>query len=402
MDTPQTAQKWKWRRGLALVSVTVWMVWAYFRLRPRAVFARHGQLLPNYNAWAYNHLAYSDIVKLYQTRYLYLHLFPYIQTRIEYPVITGLFMGVTSIFNGISAYFLFTFLLLYLFALMTYFILERITPRYAIYFAVSPMLLVYGMLNWDLLGIVLMVLAWYQYHQKHWVLSSILFSLGVFAKLFPIFFLPFILAELWRNRAFKTMRKMVSAFVVTSLVINVPFMLGNFKNWAFFFTYNAGRGLGADIYANEWIHGIATSAANMFSLSVMVLTVVYLMWRVYQGGRVTQAAAYAFTVFLLVNKVYSPQYTLWLLVFAIIAEWPAWTYLMLTVSGVMDYMNSFTELHLINGGASVAGGWYTNHIFFVGVLFRYLSLMISGIGAWIGFSVKPWATHANSGSRRVM
>lgn len=382
-----TAQPW-WKRLLAMVSITVWMAWGYVRLMPPNSMIRHGQLLTNrYDTWSYANLAYSDVVKLYQTRFLFLHLTPYIHNLIEYPVVTGLFMWLTSLGHGIGSYFFITLVVFELIAILVYFLLERLVPKQAIFFAVLPLLMVYGLLNWDMLGIGFMVVGWYLYQRDAYIPSAIAFSFGVFAKLFPIFFLPFIVAELLRKRARKTLFRMVAAFTATALVLNVPFIIGNVKNWAYFFTFNAGRGLGADIYANEWIHGISTAAANVFSLAVVVITVGFFMWRVYRGGRVVDAAALTFTVFLFVNKVYSPQYTLWVFVLMILAEWPIWTYIVVTLAGVTDYVNSFTVLHLLTVHNS-SGGWYVGHVFFVGVLYRYLSLAVAGIGAAIDSALK--------------
>ncbi|MCY0898434.1 MAG: glycosyltransferase 87 family protein [Firmicutes bacterium] len=388
-------QPW-FKRFIAFVSITVWMTWAYLRLRPPHSLVRHGLLLVNrYNAWSYRNLAYSDIVKLYQTRFLYLHLVPYIHNRIEYPVITGLFMTLAALGHGIQLYFFVTFVIFWLIALMIYWLLERLIPETAVFFGLLPLLLVYGLLNWDLLGIAFMVLGYFTYQRQHYVASAIWFALGVFAKLFPVFFLPFIVADLWRRRETRTLGRMVITFLAAAVVINGPFAVGNFANWSYFFTYNAGRGLGADIYANEWIHGITIAQANVFSLVVVVLTVLFLMWRVYRGGRVVDAAALSFAVFLFVNKVYSPQYTLWLFVLAIMAEWPVWTYIVLALAGLTDYVNSFTVLHLVTS-RSPATGWYVNHVFFLGILYRYLSLAVTAVGAAIALAVHPEARALDS------
>lgn len=373
-----------WKRVAAIAAITVWMGWAYIRLYPPAALIRHGQLIASrYDNFAFKNLAYSDVVKLYETRYLYLHLIPYIHNLIEYPVVTGLFMQLTAVGHGFHSYFLTTFIIFWAIAVIIYFLLDRLVPQTAIYFAVMPLLLVYGLLNWDLLGIGFMVAAWYCYQRKFYIPSAILFALGVFAKLFPIFFLPFIIAEMWAKRdRRRTLGHMVVAFVVTALVINLPFAVGNLKNWSYFFTYNAGRGLGADIYANSLVHGISIAEANFFSLGVVVVTTAYFMWRVYRGGRVIDAAAMTFTVFLFFNKVYSPQYTLWVFVLAILAEWPVWSYVAVTLMGLFDYVNSFTVLYLLTAKKSSAA-WYVNHIFEPGVLFRYGTLVVAGIGGAI-------------------
>jgi hypothetical protein len=371
-----------WKRITAVLFISVWMVWAYIRLSPPAALIRHGQLVASlYDNFAFKNLAYSDVVKLYETRHLYLHLVPYIHNLIEYPVVTGLFMQLTALGQGFHSYFLATFIIFWAIALFVYFLLERLAPKSAIYFAVLPLLVVYGLLNWDMLGIGFMVAAWYFYRREKYMASSILFAFGVFAKLFPIFFLPFIIAEMWAKPAQRrTLGRMVLVFFATSIVINVPFAIGNVNNWSYFFTYNAGRGLGADLYANALIHGISISTANIFSLGMVVLATLFFMWRTYRGGRVVDAAAITFTVFLFFNKVYSPQYTLWVFVLAILAEWPIWSYLAITLMGIFDYVNSFTVLYLLSSKQGSAG-WYVGHVFEPGVLFRYITLAVVGFGA---------------------
>ncbi len=371
------------RRVIALLAISVWMTWGYLRLRPPAWMVHHGQLYAQpYTAWAYRNLAYSDVVKLFQTRFLFEHTVPYLHNRIEYPVLTGIFMWLTSLGHGIQGYFLETFIVFTLIAMAVYLLMEQIAPKGAFYFAAFPLLVFYGLLNWDLLGIVFMVVGWYLYRRERFLPSAIFLALGVFAKLFPIFLAPFIVAELWRKRAFRPLASMIGAFMAVAIIVNVPFAIGNFKNWVYFFTFNAGRGLSADIYSNAWIHGISTAEANLFSLAVVVLVVLWGMWRVYRGARVIDAAALTFTLFLFVNKVYSPQYTLWVLVYAVLAEWPVWTYLALTLVGIADYLNSFTVLHLLST-KSPATGWYVNHLFFVGIAYRYVTLLAVGFGGWI-------------------
>lgn len=373
-----------WKRTVALLSITVWLVWAYLRLLPPASTYTHGQLSASaYDVWSFGNLAYSDVVKLYQTRFLFMHLMPYIHNLIEYPVVTGVFMSLMGwLGHGLPSYFLLTFIVFWAIAVLVYFLLERLVPSTAIYFAVLPLLLVYGLLNWDLLGIGLMVVGWFLYQRQRYTASAVIFALGVFAKLFPIFFLPFIAAELWRKGQRRTLGLMVLAFVATSAVINIPFAVGNFRNWSYFFTFNAVRPLGGDLYNNPWIHGISVPTANLVSFLVVAVAVFFFMWRVFRGQRVVDATAYTVVIFFFVNKVYSPQYTLWVFVLLILAEWPIWTYLILSIAGLVDYVNSFSTLYLLTV-KSPAAGWYVGHLFGLGLLFRYVALATSGIAAAI-------------------
>lgn len=383
----------------ALTAVTGWILWAYLRLRPQGVLLRHPQLLPHYDQWAYSRLAYSDIIALYHNHHLYLHLLPYIQNRIEYPVLMGLMMWMASFAPGVAGYFAFNALVVWLASLGSVLLLRRLVPRVYHWFAWTPLLLVYSLLNWDLIGIFLLIGGWYLYRQGRYRWAAAVFALGVFFKLFPIFLLPCILAELWRQRDFGTMRRMVGIFFLVSLAINLPFALSNFKYWSYFYVYNAGRGLGADIWANLWVHGVPVRVADMLSLLVVGVTALWQMLRVFKGVSAVSGAAMLFAVFLFVNKVFSPQYMIWMMAYAVLAEWPVGAYAVLALGGIVDYLNSFSVLFLLSTH-STAGRWYAQHLFPLGLLVRYSSLVAAAVWAkWPGLTWDPDAPSANAGLR---
>ena len=94
--------------GLVAAVMTIWFVLAAWHLIPTGLVTPNGHLIdpstvdPNgYNVWAYKHLAYSDIYRLYAERGLWSHPIPYVQARIEYPVVTGLFMWAASYAPGL-------------------------------------------------------------------------------------------------------------------------------------------------------------------------------------------------------------------------------------------------------------------------------------------------------------
>jgi hypothetical protein len=88
-------------------------------------------------------------------------------------------------------------------------------------------------------------------------------------------------------------------------------------------------------------------------------------------------------VFLLLNKVYSPQYTLWLFVMALVAEWPIWTLLLLTVAGLVDYYGTFATLYLTNASVapSKASTWWAQVVAPWVSRVRYFLVAISAVGA---------------------
>lgn len=381
MKTAMESKLYWWRDTkflAALAVLTGWFAWAYFRLVPRGSMILASHRLLHYDRWAYYHLAYSDVVALYHTRHLYLHLLPYLQNRIEYPVVMGIFLWITSYAPGLLGYFTANAILIWLSAVGSLFLMRELVPQQYQWFAWTPLLLVYGLLNWDVVGIFLMVWGWYLYTRGGHAWAAVVFSIAVFFKFFPLFILPFIVVELYRKRHFYILTKMVAIFFVVSAVINVPFMVGNFHNWSFFFVFNARRGVGADLWANHWVHALPVSVVDGLSFLIVTAGLAWQVGRVWQGKTVMSAASRWFALFLLVNKVFSPQYMLWMMAFAILAEWPIPAYTWLTLGGLVDYVNSFTMLYLMKMHSPFLK-WYGDRLFPLGLLVRYAGIAVAAL-----------------------
>src|SRR3954462_3616911 len=66
-----------------------------------------------YRLWSFGALAYSDILALHEDRGATRHAVPYLEDKVEYPVLLGLEMWLPSLLApGRSGYFALTFLLL--------------------------------------------------------------------------------------------------------------------------------------------------------------------------------------------------------------------------------------------------------------------------------------------------
>src|SRR5215468_1121177 len=66
-----------------------------------------------YRLWSFGALAYSDIIALHEDRGAQRHPIPYVEDRIEYPVLLGLGMWLPSVLApGRAGYFALTFVLL--------------------------------------------------------------------------------------------------------------------------------------------------------------------------------------------------------------------------------------------------------------------------------------------------
>jgi len=342
------------------------MVWAYLRLRPPAYLLTTVPPLKNYGPWAYSHLSYSDLLTLYRIHHLADHALPYIHVGIEYPVLTGFYMWSAAWVPGIQGYFLTSCIGLLACALGSFHLLYRWSPRHATIFAFSPLLLVYSLLNWDMLAILLMLGGWTLYRNGSYRWAGVLLSLGVCAKFFPIMLLVYCVIALAGDGAPDGRRRavrMAGYAIATGLIVNVPFAIARFRIWSDFFRFNASRrGGGGIFFALHLVSGWPTTAVDALSAAVVLVVMVLLARRVLQGGTPTFAAAAAFATLMLVNKVFSPQYMVWVLVYALLAEWPGWTLAVITVAGLVDFANAMTTLHLVSTHAPTFG-WYFHWIF---------------------------------------
>jgi uncharacterized membrane protein len=303
-----------------------------------------------------------------------------VHTRIEYPVLTGLFMWVAAWFPGVQGYFTASAVGLLCCGLGTVYFLYRVKPWAAWAFALNPMLLFYSLLNWDLLGILLMVAAWVAWRSNRNVAAGVLFAMGVWAKLFPIVLLGYCVIESWRRRkesgSAGVVRLLVAA-ALTTLLINVPFAVANFKGWDDFFKLNADRRGGDGIlFQLHLVSGWKSGRADLLIAGIVLAGMAVLALYVLRKGGPEFAAAAAFAWWMLFNKVFSPQYMLWVLIYAIIAGWSSLMLAVISAAGLADFSSSFIALYL-SKTHSHAYGWFLYRVFYQERAFRLTAIGIA-------------------------
>jgi uncharacterized membrane protein len=325
--------------------------------------------------FSFSHLCYSDIQYLYAGRGLAEGIFPYTPVdhlpevkqpatieeehslTVEYPVLTGLWMGVagiithalgkspdvsgiphsavsgdldvqhdSAIFWGVNAV---AFLLCLLVALG---LLVRAQPRRpwdAMLIAAAPVLALTAMINWDLLAIAFVGAMLWAWATGRPVLTGVFIGLGAATKLYPLFFLGPLLVLCLRERRMATWMQTFAAALVAWLVTNLPIYLYSPDAYLWFWEFNSQRGpdFGSIwLVASNYGHVASSDLINattwiFFGLSCVAIGLLGLLAP--RRPRVVQLMFLVVVAFLLVNKVYSPQYVLWLLPFAALAR-PRW------------------------------------------------------------------------------
>jgi uncharacterized membrane protein len=278
----------------------------------------------------YRRLCYSDIVPLYGAEHLQGGRLPFLDRCPEtggqcdeYPVLTMYLMRLAAwVSGGYGSFFWANALLLSLLTLATTAVLFTMTGERALYFAVAPTLLIYAFVNWDLLAVALTAGATLAYLRNRDEAAGALIGLGAAAKLYPVLLLvPFAIGRL-RDRRTGAAVSLFTWAAIAYAVVDVPFFLVSRHSWLTFFRFNADR---VPDYDSVWylacnrLHlgcSLSPHAVNEISLAVLGGLAGVLWW--VRHFRQPDFPRWTFgfpllVTFLLANKVYSPQYGLWLL-----------------------------------------------------------------------------------------
>jgi uncharacterized membrane protein len=354
----------------------------------------------------YTHFCYSDTVPLYGLHGLDTGRVPYLESAVEYPVLTGGFMaaaaglgraydaaarafGLLPTVPAVQSYTVVTCLLLSLCALLAtrgVLGLSGHRPWDAAMVGLSPLLFVHAFTNWDLFAVALATLGLWAWARSRPVLAGILLGLGIAAKLYPALLLVALFLLCLRAGTLRTWVRTAVAAVSAWAVANAPIAFLAPENWSRFFRLNSSRPADPDTVWNLLLTatdhelfdgplrlGQSPSVLNLVVAVVLVLLVAAVGWLTLAAPvrpRVAQIAFLLVAGFLLLNKVWSPQYSLWLLPLAVLAR-PKWRSLLLwqAAEALLWVPRMLWYLGTDNRGVDVE--W-----FFLGVVARDVAVLV--------------------------
>nr|WP_245906176.1 glycosyltransferase family 87 protein [Mycolicibacterium palauense] len=324
---------------------------------------------------AYFAMCYSDTVPLYGAELLSQGKFPYKSSWVEtddagtpqvqyngrpavrymeYPVLTGLYqyvsMALAKTYTALTKtiampvvaevvmFFNISALGLALAWMLTVWAAATLAGRRiwdAALVAGSPILIFQIFTNFDALATAFAMGGLLAWARRRPVLAGVLIGLGVAAKLYPVLLLvPIALLALRTGRWAEALRTGIAA-VLAWLVVNLPIMVLFPRGWSEFFRLNTRRGDDMDSLYNVvrsftgW-PGFDTGL-GLWEPPVILNTVVAVLFVVCLAGigyvaltapqrpRIAQLAFLVVAAFLLTNKVWSPQFSLWLVPLAVLA-----------------------------------------------------------------------------------
>ncbi|MHC9292439.1 glycosyltransferase family 87 protein [Mycobacterium sp. LTG2003] len=335
-----------------------------------------GQRVANWeNNRAYYELCYSDTVPLYTAELLNQGKFPYKSSWIEkdgtgkprvqydgspairymeYPVITGVYQYVSMtlaktytaltklvaipIIAEVVMFFNIAAFGLALAWLATIWATSRMAGRRvwdAALVAGSPIVIFQIFTNFDALATAAAAGAMLAWARRKPVLAGALIGLGVAAKLYPLLLLVPLVMLAVRAGRLREVGKTALTAVLTWLAVNLPIMVLFPRGWSEFFRLNTRRGDDMDSLYNVvksftnwrgfdpelgfWEPPTVLNTVTAMLFAACCIAIGYIALTAPKRPRVAQLAFLVVAAFLLTNKVWSPQFSLWLVPLAVLA-----------------------------------------------------------------------------------
>lgn len=371
------------------------------------------------DAVRYSKACYSDIPYLYTSHGFVTQQWPYSNhdryERMEYPVGISYFAWavsevvpftsvgpLTEITNAtspdqlwslpgmtteVSVYFVITAVCLFGFVLAAAYFMTRANPKRpwdGLIFAASPVLAAAALVNWDLLAVAASAGALWAWGRRKPIWTGIFIGLGISFKLYPLLLLGGVIALALRDRS-KIRGAMITtlATAISWTLLQVPAWLGNWDSWTYFWHFNSTRGadwgslwLAAQYYgATYTAHQI--NVIQWVAMALICAGVAALAKWAPNKPSLAQLGYLLTAGFLITNKVYSPQYVLWLLPLAVLAR-PKLRDQIIWQAGELFY---FFMIWWNLGGYLDVNVWNTNGVYSIGIFVRvavemYLVVMI--------------------------
>ncbi len=348
----------------------------------------------------YRLLCYTDVVPLLDTEQLRGSRLPFLdacepvegRNCDEYPVLTMYVMRLASWISGddYAPFYWVNALLLTGFAVATAVMLYVANGSRALYFALAPTLLAYGTVNWDLVAVALATAGLLAFFRRRDRAAGVALGLGAATKLYPALLAVPLIAQRLRER--RPDGAIVLAWTTAGawLLMNLPFAAAAPTAWLTFFRFNGERGADFD---SLWYMACrhlelcpSTRAINLGSFALFLVSIA-VVWAI-KVRRHPDFPRWTLglpllVAFLLSNKVYSPQYGLWLLPWFALALPRLWPFLAFSLTDVAVFVTRFSWFGRLQGAPGSS-----QELFEVMVLLRAAVLMWCVV-SWIRREHEP-------------
>ncbi|WP_210649289.1 glycosyltransferase 87 family protein [Nocardioides sp. SYSU D00065] len=194
----------------------------------------------------------------------------------------------------------------------------------------APVLVLTLTVNWDAIALLATALALLAWQRGRVALFGGLVALGTAAKLFPLVLLAAGMIVALRARSARPLVTMTVAFLATTVVVNAPLYLSNPEAWSEFWDTNADRPAS---FGSLWIAmrmiGLPVAADQLSLVLALGMLVAWAVLAVLTRRGVVaptfaELALVLLLIFFVLGKVYSPQYSLWVVLGLLLVTRERW------------------------------------------------------------------------------
>jgi uncharacterized membrane protein len=246
--------------------------------------------------------------------------------------------------------------------------------RAALLVALSPGLILAAFINWDLLAMALTAGGLAFWAARHHVTAGVLLGLGVAAKFYPLLIFAALLLLCLRAGKIREFAVTFGAGLAAWLAANLPIALTATAGWGRFYAFSRSRGADwgsawymfetykVPVLGNSELGQLNLMTSGLFAVACVGLAALALMAP--RRPRLPQLCFLLLAAFLILNKVWSPQYVIWLVPLAVLARPRLWPYLLWQLAEVAYFFGIwayFTYLYAAPGSTGYTGispGWY--------------------------------------------
>jgi len=330
---------------------------------------------------------YTDVYPLYYGESLASGKVPYTGHHVEYPVLIGgamqaaawLVRSITDPYARGREFFDVTVILLVVCAVAGVVATAYAAgPRrrwQALLVALAPGLVLSAFVNWDLIAMAFTALSLAAWAAKRGVPAGVLLGLAVATKFYPVVLFGPLLLLCIRAGRMREFWVTFSSAAVAWLAVNVPVMLIAPAGWKTFYSFSQTRPadwgsiwyffehLGVPVLGTTDLGSLNLLSAVTFGAACVAVAVLALAAP--RRPRLPQLCFLVLAAFLMTNKVWSPQYVIWLVPLAVLARPRFWPYAAWQLAEVAYFFGIWGYLifvgrngTVIPGYNGIGPGWY--------------------------------------------
>src|SRR6266567_1840522 len=259
----------------------------------------------------------------------------------------------------------------------------------ALMVALSPALILAAFVNWDLIALALTALGIAAWAARRGVWAGVLLGLAVAAKFYPLVVFGPLLLLCLRAGQLREFGRALAAAALAWLAVDLPVMILAPSGWSYFYAFSKDRGAdwGSIWYLFQHFNVPVLGSTRLGALNEMsavffvaaCVAIAVLALAAPRRPRLPQLCFLVLAAFLITNKVWSPQYVVWLVPLAVLARPRLWPYLLWQLAEVAYFFGIWGYLifvyaadgNQVTGYQGISTGWY-----FAALLARFLTVSL--------------------------